>query len=89
MLLSQFLIRSRRFVKDEIEFRASYGKGGQLIRGGMDLRFAPGAGIGCTLTVKAAGSTTLIGQFFCNFGATYSQRFEEQSNALVARIDLS
>jgi len=49
----------------------------------------PGAGIGCTMTLKAAGAATLVGQFFCNFGATYSQRFGEQQNAIVAPIDLS
>lgn len=73
--------------QDEISFNAKAGRGGQLIRGGMELRFTPYSGIGCTMTLRAADGTTLAGQFACNFG-NFSKKYGSES-ALVARIDLS
>jgi len=86
---SLILLKPEVTGQNEIQYRASYGAGGQLIRGGMELRFNPGGGMGCTMTVKAAGAATLLGQFFCNFGPSYSKRFGEEQAAIVARIDLS
>lgn len=87
---SLILVKPKVTGQDEIEYSGvSYGAGGQLIRGGMEIRFNPGAGMGCTMTLKAAGGTTLAGQFFCNFGAGYGKRFGEDQNAIVARIDFS
>ncbi len=74
--------------QDEISFKASHASGGQLIRGGMDLRFSAPGGIGCTMTVRPAGGTTLAGQFACNFGA-YASRYGVDQTAIIARIDLS
>jgi hypothetical protein len=73
--------------QDEISFRATGGKDGQLIRGGMELHFTPYSRIGCTMTLRAAGGTTLAGQLACNFGS-WSKKYGSHS-ALVARIDLS
>ena len=74
--------------QDEIQFNARGGQGGQLIRGGMDLRFSVHSGVGCAMTIRPAGGTALVGQFSCNFGA-YSEKYGAEQTAIVARIDLS
>ncbi len=86
---SLILINPEVTGQNEIKYRASYGAGGQLIRGGMELRFNPGGGMGCTMTLKAAGAATLLGQFSCNFGPSYGKRYGAEQAAIVARIDLS
>ncbi len=72
---------------DEITFRAPGAKGGQLIRGGVELRLVPYSGIGCTMILRPASGTTLAGQFACNFGP-YKDKYVD-TTALIARIDLS
>ena len=75
--------------QDEVVFRAGYGKGGQLIRGGMELRFnAGGAGV-CTMTAKAGSGTVLAGQFHCTFGAGIAKKFGTGQAAIPIRIDMS
>lgn len=74
--------------QDEVSFQTPGGQGGQLIRGGMDLRFSRHSGIGCTMTLRPAGATTLAGQFLCNFGQ-YAGKYGGDTAGVVARVDLS
>lgn len=75
--------------QDEVTFKTVGSQGGQLIRGGMELRYAY-SGVGCTMTLRPAGGTALAGQFFCNFGGRASSfGGGDDTAALVARVDLS
>lgn len=74
---------------DEIKFKAGYGRGGQLVRGGMELNFnAGGAGV-CKMTAKPASGTVLAGQFHCTFGGGVVKSVGADQAAIPVRIDIS
>ncbi len=75
--------------QDEIVYRAGYGKGGQLIPGGMELSFNAGAAGVCTMTAKAVSGTVLAGQFHCTFAAGLAKKIGADQAAIPVRINMS
>ncbi len=74
---------------DEIQLKNSYYAGGQLVRGGFDLRFERANDFNCVLAARVAGPSLLTGSIDCTLGQTNMPDRELKRATLPVRIDLS
>lgn len=74
---------------DEIELKNRFYSGGNLVRGGFDLRFASSNHYSCVLTARATGGTLLTGQWECTIGKYGQKEAGDNRATLPIRIDLS
>ncbi len=74
---------------DEIKFNNSYFSGGQLVRGGFDLRFAWGADGGCIFASRIGSGKEIKGSMRCTYKSNREiKKYGKNQSILPYTIEL-